>query len=347
MSKMNLLLDESPIVFQPTLAKLIGLSEAIVLQTLQYYCNNKKCGKVVDGKRWIYNTYEEWQELAFPFWTPRSIAETFRILEKMGFVASEKFDKLNGMNRKYYTITDSAKTFLTTDKITHLEETSSWGGMRKKLPDGQEESSRSARARHIYSITENQTENRLRDGVAEKEDSGEVDSHEHGEGVTRVTPPTEPPERTEIPRETRSFALEEFITFWQAYPRKVAKHNARRAWEKHQPNLDEVLPALERAKQEWNNPKYIPHPATWINGRRWEDEVEEEQSEPSPLDGREEEFWTWLQSSRPWEKRRHASMVPQRFIAEFLEGEKTQDDKPFVFNNLKTKIEEEDDAENF
>jgi len=173
--------------------------------------------------------------------------------------------------------------------------------------------------------------------------------------LKQLTPPTREnpesekpaPERTKIPKKTHSFALEEFITFWQAYPRKVAKHNARRAWEKHQPNLDEVPPALERAKQGWNDPKYIPHPATWINGRRWEDEVEEEQSEPSPLDGREEEFWTWLQSSRPWEKRRHASMIPQRFIDEFLEGEKTQDDKPFVFNNLKTKIEEEDDAENF
>lgn len=156
---MSLLLDESPIVFQGRLASVIGLAEAIVLQTLQYYCNNRKCGKVIDGQRWIYNTYEEWRELAFPFWSPRAIAETFRILEKMGLVASEKFDKKDGMNRKYYTVTHAAKAFLTSDKFTHLEETSTWGGMRKNLPDDEEESSRSARARLIKQYTENQTEN--------------------------------------------------------------------------------------------------------------------------------------------------------------------------------------------
>jgi hypothetical protein len=175
-------------------------------------------------------------------------------------------------------------------------------------------------------------------------------THNHSQPKQLPPPTRENPEseKSAPPNKKNDTAvLEEFLTFWQAYPRKVSKHNARRAWEKHRPNLDEVLPALERAKQEWNDPKYIPHPATWINGRRWEDEVKEEQSESSPLDGREEEFWSWLQATRPWEKRRHTSMIPQKFIDEFLEGGNQRDEKPFVFNNLKQEIDAEEDVENF
>ena len=72
---------------------------------------------------------------------------------------------------------------------------------------------------------------------------------------------------------------EGFEEFWQMYPRKVAKANAQKAFEKLSPNpelLAEMLSALERQKQSdaWQqeNGKYIPHPATWLNGRRWEDE---------------------------------------------------------------------------
>ena len=92
MSKSNLLIDETPIVFQPTLAKLIGLPEAIVLQTLKYWCAQKRCGKVVDDERWIYNTLEQWREFSFPFWSTRTIGEVFRTLETMGLIKSKQFD---------------------------------------------------------------------------------------------------------------------------------------------------------------------------------------------------------------------------------------------------------------
>lgn len=72
---------------------------------------------------------------------------------------------------------------------------------------------------------------------------------------------------------------EGFEEFWQAYPKKAAKTNAQKAFEKLKPTpefLAEILSALNRQKQSdaWQqeNGKYIPHPATWLNGRRWEDE---------------------------------------------------------------------------
>ena len=66
--------------------------------------------------------------------------------------------------------------------------------------------------------------------------------------------------------------------FWEAWPKKVAKREAIRAWNKLKPNpelLATILQRIATSKQseQWqrNGGQYIPHPATWINGRRWED----------------------------------------------------------------------------
>ena len=68
-----------------------------------------------------------------------------------------------------------------------------------------------------------------------------------------------------------------FDRFWTAYPRHTAKANAEKAFAKVAPDdalLDAMLTAInrQRASPQWSDPQYIPHPATWLNQRRWEDE---------------------------------------------------------------------------
>jgi hypothetical protein len=70
-----------------------------------------------------------------------------------------------------------------------------------------------------------------------------------------------------------------FDEFWTAYPKKKAKEAAKKAWLKLKPDESlgkEIIQAvLESAKtQDWlkENGKYIPYPATYLNGKRWEDE---------------------------------------------------------------------------
>ncbi len=67
---------------------------------------------------------------------------------------------------------------------------------------------------------------------------------------------------------------QDFDTFWQAYPRKVGKAAALKRWKTHNPPLTEVLKALEvqRGCAQWQDISLIPHPETWINKRRWEDD---------------------------------------------------------------------------
>lgn len=71
-------------------------------------------------------------------------------------------------------------------------------------------------------------------------------------------------------------AVADFEKFWLEYPRKVAKPNAVKAWKKIKPSeVDALMAALARQKrsEQWTKDggQFIPHPATWLNQRRWED----------------------------------------------------------------------------
>lgn len=74
-----------------------------------------------------------------------------------------------------------------------------------------------------------------------------------------------------------------FLKFWPLYPKRVGKGAAYRAWKKIKPApsqklFDKIRLKLDvqRETPDWKkeNGKYIPHPATYLNQRRWEDEVE-------------------------------------------------------------------------
>ena len=71
-----------------------------------------------------------------------------------------------------------------------------------------------------------------------------------------------------------------FESFWKAFPRKTNKGFAKKVFAKLKVNDDllaTMLKAIETQKRSvWKDkdPQYIPHPSTWLNGERWEDEVQ-------------------------------------------------------------------------
>ena len=71
---------------------------------------------------------------------------------------------------------------------------------------------------------------------------------------------------------------EMFNIFYQNYPRKVNKANAEKWFKKNKPSeelFNKMLFSLEQHKKQWKDKQFIPYPATWLNGKRWEDELEE------------------------------------------------------------------------
>lgn len=112
----------------------------------------------------------------------------------------------------------------------------------------------------------------------------------HGEGVTngRVPPDQKSPEPSlkktvleekSIPAPQKAAARTQeppagFLRFWQAYPRKIDKQDALGAWSKHglEKEADQILAALApwKACDQWQDEKFIPHAATFLNKHRWE-----------------------------------------------------------------------------
>lgn len=74
-----------------------------------------------------------------------------------------------------------------------------------------------------------------------------------------------------------------FSDFWEQYPRKVGKQKAEKAFNKLDGSTQQqALEGIVRYSQFWEQQQtvleYIPHPTTWINAARWEDEL----TEPAP-----------------------------------------------------------------
>lgn len=76
---------------------------------------------------------------------------------------------------------------------------------------------------------------------------------------------------------------ERFETFWKTYPKKIGKGAAEKAWSRIS-SVEAVFEkivgavAVQVRSEQWlkDGGQFIPHPATWLNQRRWEDEVTRE-----------------------------------------------------------------------
>lgn len=72
-----------------------------------------------------------------------------------------------------------------------------------------------------------------------------------------------------------------FAEFWNLYPRKVGKQDARKVWDRktrdHPP--PDILAGLKRWVALWETKgtehQFIPHPTTWLQRGSWEDQLED------------------------------------------------------------------------
>lgn len=116
----KLLIDESPLQVLPSLAVLIGLNEAIILQQIHYWLRNFQRVNderhYKDNRYWVWNSYREWKESAFPFMSEKTIQRVCIKLENMGVLLSEKFNSSDGDHTKFYSI-----DYQCLDKLTKKE----------------------------------------------------------------------------------------------------------------------------------------------------------------------------------------------------------------------------------
>ena len=122
---------------------------------------------------------------------------------------------------------------------------------------------------------------------------------------TKTVPPVMSPEGTE------SIQSRGFEDFWKEYPKKQGKLNARKAWDKlcRSERVDEMFLTVlmqglrdRKESRDWqkDNGQYIPLPASWLNGRRWEDEVEKGGTYDAGKDIYSRSAEEWLRGSTPY-----------------------------------------------
>ena len=92
----RLLLDEYALYLLPTLAVVLGVNEALILQQFNYWIQGQ--GNDWEGYFWTFNSYTEWRK-QFPFFSKETIGRAIRRLEARGLVVSKvgpnkkKFDR--------------------------------------------------------------------------------------------------------------------------------------------------------------------------------------------------------------------------------------------------------------
>jgi uncharacterized phage protein (TIGR02220 family) len=97
----KLLINESPVMIIPTLAMKLGLNEAVVLQQIHYWL--VQSSHVIKGRKWIYNTYKDWQK-QLPFWSESTIKRTIKSLEDQGYLVSANWNRSKMDKTKWYAI---------------------------------------------------------------------------------------------------------------------------------------------------------------------------------------------------------------------------------------------------
>ncbi|MCQ9615924.1 hypothetical protein L1889_03750 [Paenalcaligenes niemegkensis] len=194
----------------------------------------RKSNVVIDGERWVHNTVQQWQE-QFPFWSADTVRRTLASLKKKGLLVAERHGKSRFDRTNYYRID---RAVLATFDDSNLQ----------CSDDGILQCSDDCKLPCCY-IDRDYPETTQRKG----DDDSETDCK-----------PDVPP----------------FDIFWSAYPKKVAKQSAEKAFKKIKPNaelLQTILQSLARFKEcrGWKKDggEFIPNPATWLNGQRWNDEL--------------------------------------------------------------------------
>ena len=82
-----------------------------------------------------------------------------------------------------------------------------------------------------------------------------------------------------------------FLAFWESYPRRIGKGAARTAFAKSvklaDPNdiIQASIKYADHCQESGTEKQFIPHPSTWLNAERWEDDIESEKIEVKKVAG--------------------------------------------------------------
>lgn len=192
----------------------------------------------------------------------KTVEETVRYCLRIGLFDQRLFDEWNiltskGIQRRYLAAIQGRRVKSIIDDYWLLEKNSEMGGLEKCASNDDLKAANS----HLQGAY----------------------GHLQGANGTKVkeskvnTPPTPPTGGK--PASLPKYKPEWFERFWALYPRHTARAAAVKAWDKLKPDLElcrvmaNAIRAQIKSTQWLEGPEHIPHPSTWLNGARWQDEM--------------------------------------------------------------------------
>lgn len=249
--KAKWLYSKHPIVIDTDLAVVLGSNgdrEAIVLQQLNYWLHSN-IAKKIDGRMWIYNTFENWQKDNFPWLSVRTVRRIFTNLEEKGLILTGNFNKAGFDKTKWYSIDEDALNDLMSNACGQ-----NGRSIVTKCPDGG--------GQNDPTYTRDYTETT-------------TDKDIYSSALTETVAPTADT-RTNTDTISDSPSLDSrFEKLWREYPKKQGKKDALRhykAWIKasSEHTDDYLLNKLNQykayLKANRTDFKFIQKGSTWFNG---------------------------------------------------------------------------------
>ncbi len=234
--------------FNVTLAKDFDVNSAIFLQNLKFWTLHNLALKhnIHNGRAWAYYTLEA-LSILFPYWSIQNIRTMLNNCIKNDLIIKGNYNKTKYDRTCWYALTDKATNYfpeLITPRFLNILKYHSNSDM------------------HLLDLTNGSVETNtpIPDTIPD---------------TKKITPI--------VPKGT-----DKFNDFWNAYPRKQGKEKTFKWFKKNKPD-DEFIEMLisdikKRMESEWKGKdlEFIPHPTSYLNGKRWEDEIVVPNITPKP-----------------------------------------------------------------
>lgn len=241
--------------FSAELAKRYGVEEAIVLHNLAYWVKKNAIDgrNIHDGRAWTYSSQEAFTAW-FPWWSRRQIQRIMKSLEQQEVVIKSNYNTKAFDRTLWYTVCDEVMEYYRIPcPPDGLETTETW--------------------EPVAEYTDDSVESTAPNGAAQRTERCDTE-HETVRPIPKNKPNNKPKETLSGERVNQEA---QFKAFWDAYPRKEGKKKALEKWKRLNPDPDlfaRIMAGLDKhiRSEQWRR-GVIPHPTTWLNGERWEDEL--------------------------------------------------------------------------
>lgn len=266
--------------FNPFIAKKYGVIEAVLINTLVFWTstNAAKESNYHNERYWCYGTSEYFAKF-FMYLTARQIKYALANLVKSGALLRNKFNKKKYDQTNWYALSDCVLAELNLDRtcLQPANCTSFQSNCTSLQPAPPLDV-------HIHdaSTTHTSTDRPSLDRLSSTKFVRPIPVNKTvNKQTTKILSATDVAQAHEE---------NTFDEFWKTYPVKKNKVRAKKIWDKNKLSMLVTLiccDVMTRSQKDsqWQDKRYIPHPATYLGNRLWEDEITQDSSPPKKSSG--------------------------------------------------------------